>query len=152
LGNSTEKKYTIARRAVGSEHIFRHEYFHHAVSEAPEDAAKRRLALKLIEDCEIHLSIQVVQEFLHTCLRKSRIGLNSSALVQSARWLLTFDCQIPDASSVMKTLEIQKTHGISYWDAAIVVAAAELGCDTLYTEDLNHGQIYNDVRVVNPFL
>ena len=52
----------------------------------------------------------------------------------------------------MKTLEIQKTHGISYWDAAIIVAASELRCDTLYTEDLNHGQIYNDVRVVNPFL
>ena len=52
----------------------------------------------------------------------------------------------------MKTLEIQKTHGISYWDAAIVVAASELKCDTLYAEDLNHGQIYNDVRVVNQFL
>ena len=137
---------------MGVSAFFDTNIFVYAVSEAPEDAAKRRLALTLIEDCEIHLSIQVVQEFLHTCLRKSRIGLNSSALVQSARWLLTFDFQIPDAASVMKTLEIQKTFGISYWDAAIVVAAAELGCDTLYTEDLNHGQTYNDVRVVNPFL
>ena len=137
---------------MGVSAFFDTNIFIYAVSEAAEDAAKRRLALTLIENSEIHLSIQVVQEFLHTCLRKSRIGLNSSALVQSARWLLTFDCQIPDASSVMKTLEIQKTHGISYWDAAIVVAASELRCDTLYSEDLNHSQIYNDVRVVNPFL
>ena len=137
---------------MGVSTFFDTNIFIYAVSEAPEDAAKRRLALTLIEDSEIHLSIQVIQEFLHTCLRKSRIGLNSSALVQSARWLLTFDCQIPNATSVMRTLEIQKTHGISYWDAAIVVAASELRCDTLYTEDLNHGQIYNDVRVVNPFL
>lgn len=137
---------------MGVSTFFDTNIFIYAVSEAPEDAAKRRLALTLIENSEIHLSIQVVQEFLHTCLRKSRLGLNSSALVQSARWLLTFDCQIPDAASVMKTLEIQTTHGISYWDAAIIVAASDLRCDTLYTEDLNHGQIYNDVRVVNPFL
>ena len=125
--------------------------FIYAVSEAPEDAAKRRLALKLIEDCEIHLSIQVVQEFLHTCLRKSRIGLNSSALVQSARWLLTFDCQIPDAASVMKTLEIQKTHGISYWDAAVVESARAAGCGELLSEDLSDGQNYGGVRVIDPF-
>ena len=137
---------------MGVSTFFDTNIFIYAVSEAPEDAAKRRLALTLIEDSEIHHSIQVVQEFLHTCLCKSRIGLNSPALVQSARWLLTFDCQIPDAASVMRTLEIQKTHGISYWDAAIVIAASELRCDTLYTEDLNHDQIYNAVRVVNPFL
>lgn len=30
-------------------------------------------------------------------------------------------------------------------------AAREFGCKTLYTEDLNHGQNYEGVRVVNPF-
>jgi predicted nucleic acid-binding protein len=41
---------------------------------------------------------------------------------------------------------------VNLWDAAILAAAQELDCDTLYTEDLNHGQIYGTVRVVNPFL
>ena len=126
--------------------------FIYAVSTSPEDATKRGVALKLIEDSEIHLSLQVIQEFLHTCLRKSRIGLNSTAVEDAARWLLAFRCQIPDGASVMKALETRKTYGISYWDAAIVVSAAALGCDTLYSEDLNHGQIYNGVRVENPFL
>jgi predicted nucleic acid-binding protein len=31
------------------------------------------------------------------------------------------------------------------------VAAQELGCDTLYSEDLNAGQVYGGIRVVNPF-
>ena len=60
---------------MGVSTFFDTNIFIYAVSEAPEDAAKRRLALTLIEDSEIHLSIQVIQEFLHTCLRKSRIGL-----------------------------------------------------------------------------
>ena len=41
---------------------------------------------------------------------------------------------------------------LSYWDAAITVAARRLGCDILYSEDLNHGQDYDGVKVVNPFL
>ena len=40
---------------------------------------------------------------------------------------------------------------ISYWDAAVVEAARSLGCSELLTEDLNHGQSYAGVRVVNPF-
>ena len=40
---------------------------------------------------------------------------------------------------------------ISYWDAAIIAAAETLGARELYSEDLNDGQTYGSVRVVNPF-
>lgn len=40
---------------------------------------------------------------------------------------------------------------ISYWDAAIIAAAASLGARTLYSEDLNDAQTYGSVRVLNPF-
>jgi predicted nucleic acid-binding protein len=39
-----------------------------------------------------------------------------------------------------------------YYYAAIIAAAQELGCQTLYSEDLNHGQTYDTVQVINPFL
>jgi predicted nucleic acid-binding protein len=42
-------------------------------------------------------------------------------------------------------------HQISYWDAAIIAAAKQTGCQTLYSEDLNAGQAYDGVTVVNPF-
>ncbi len=42
--------------------------------------------------------------------------------------------------------------GISFWDAMIVHSAATLGCEILYSEDLNAGQSYDGVRVVNPFI
>jgi predicted nucleic acid-binding protein len=41
--------------------------------------------------------------------------------------------------------------GISYWDAAIIEAARALGCTQVLTEDLNDGQDYAGVVVVNPF-
>ena len=45
----------------------------------------------------------------------------------------------------------QSDTAISYWDAAILVAAEALGARTVYSEDLNDGQQYGQVRVVNPF-
>jgi predicted nucleic acid-binding protein len=43
-------------------------------------------------------------------------------------------------------------YGISYWDGAILAAAEALEAPILYTEDLNHGQLYGRVRAVNPFV
>lgn len=43
-----------------------------------------------------------------------------------------------------------KSHSF-YWDAAVVAAAQALGALTLYSDDLNDGQEYGGVRVINPF-
>ena len=40
---------------------------------------------------------------------------------------------------------------LSFWDAMIVQSAARLGCKQLLSEDLNHGQVYGEVQVINPF-
>ena len=47
--------------------------------------------------------------------------------------------------------EIQKHAKIGFWDAMVVRAAAESGCDVLWTEDLNDGQLWRGVRVRDPF-
>ena len=46
---------------------------------------------------------------------------------------------------------ISRRFGLSYWDAAILAAARAQGCDTVYSEDMNAGQDYAGLRVVNPF-
>lgn len=53
---------------------------------------------------------------------------------------------------VLTAIEYHQRFFVSYWDGAILAAAKALGCDTVYTEDLNHGQDYDGVRVENPFL
>ena len=49
-------------------------------------------------------------------------------------------------------IRLQQLHQISYWDAQIVAAADTAGCTVLYSEDLNAGQKYANVTVVNPFM
>jgi predicted nucleic acid-binding protein len=55
------------------------------------------------------------------------------------------------SSTLLRALEIQQRFGLSYWDAAIIAAASELQCHTLYTEDLSDGQNYDGVVAINPF-
>ena len=52
---------------------------------------------------------------------------------------------------LFEALDIKSKYGFSYWDSAIVAAAVLQGCDTLYTEDLQHGQSIGDLTIVNPF-
>jgi predicted nucleic acid-binding protein len=57
-----------------------------------------------------------------------------------------------DEAYVRAGLELARRYHIRYYDAALLAAAERLGAPILYTEDLNHNQLYGPVRAVNPFL
>lgn len=52
---------------------------------------------------------------------------------------------------VSAAVHLHQRFQVSYWDAAILAAARQMGCRTVYSEDLNAGQDYNGVTVINPF-
>jgi len=52
----------------------------------------------------------------------------------------------------MYALSISNRYGFSIWDSLIVAAAVEAHCSNLLTEDLQHGQLVDGVRIENPFL
>ena len=49
-------------------------------------------------------------------------------------------------------LRLARDHGLSFYDALIVASAQEAGCDTLYTEDMQHGRAIGGLTIRNPFL
>ncbi len=49
-------------------------------------------------------------------------------------------------------LALARDHSLSFYDALIVAAALEAGCDTLFTEDMQHGRKFGGLAIVNPFL
>ena len=70
-------------------------------------------------------------------------------------WIEAFEqqpCVSTDLSLVKTAIEISQRFSLDYWDSAILAAAERLGAEIVYTEDLNHGQSYGSVRVINPFL
>jgi predicted nucleic acid-binding protein len=57
----------------------------------------------------------------------------------------------PAASDVIAAIDIHQQTGASFWDAMILRSAKELGCQILYSKDLNAARDYAGVEVRNPF-
>src|SRR4051812_13943448 len=115
------------------------------------DDAKRRRALELIDTTDFGTSAQVIQEFYVTVIRKAARPLSPEQAMEWIEQWIVFPCQPIDDRLVRIAIEASERYGISYWDAAILAAAEALGAPTLYSEDLNSGQRYGQVRVLNPF-
>jgi len=47
---------------------------------------------------------------------------------------------------------LARDHAFAFYDALVVAAALEAGCDTLYSEDMQHGRGLAGLTIVNPFL
>lgn len=124
----------------------------YAAAADPEDRARKRRALQLVEEEDFGLSAQVLQEFFVTVVRKVEVPLSPAQALQWIEQLAVFPCLPVDANLVRIAVEVSERYRISYWDGAIVAAAQSMGATTLYTEDLNHGQRYGSVRVRNPFV
>lgn len=112
---------------------------------------KRERAVVLMETEDFAVSAQVLQEFFVVVTRKIAVPLPLSEAVEWIEVLETFPCVVVDLQLVKVAIEVSTRHTISYWDAAIVAAAKACGATTLFSEDLNHNQHYDGVRVVNPF-
>jgi predicted nucleic acid-binding protein len=124
----------------------------YAVSTAPGEASKTKVARGLLDADDLALSVQVLQEFYVQATRagrSDRLSHEQAALLVES-WL-RFPVQETTVPLVRGALEIRRRHRLSYWDAAIIEAARLLECDTLLSEDLAHGRAYGGVEVVNPF-
>ena len=116
-----------------------------------KDHRKRERALSLIDSEEFGTSAQVLQEFFVTVTRKAVRPLSVEQALEWIEQLTAFPCYPIDHRTVRIAIEQSERHRISYWDAAILSAAQAMGCRTAYSEDLNDGQEYSGVRVINPF-
>jgi predicted nucleic acid-binding protein len=56
-----------------------------------------------------------------------------------------------DEQVTRKCAELAMRFQLSNWDALIVAAAVLAGCEKLYSEDLQHGQVLEGVTIENPF-
>ncbi|MCI0361956.1 MAG: PIN domain-containing protein [Planctomycetaceae bacterium] len=122
------------------------------VSEDPAERHKAEVAANLLQATDLALSVQVLQEFYVQATRATRAKRLShdeaQALIEA--WLrLTVQEMTVDV--LRAAIQSSTRFQLSYWDAAIIESARKLGCKEVLSEDLNAGQSYNGVRVVNPF-
>jgi predicted nucleic acid-binding protein len=97
------------------------------------------------------ISVQVLQEFYVNATRKVTETIDPGIAVDRLKSLVRWRVHSPLPDDVIAAATLSSRHQLSFWDAMIVRSAAELRCDTLWTEDLNDGQVIEGVRVANPF-
>jgi len=124
----------------------------YAVGEAPNEKQKRAIASGLLESSDFGISAQVLQEFYTTVTSKIAVPLSTDMAFALIDSLLKFPFVAVDQGIVTQGIRNSIKYRISYWDGAIIAAAERLHCKILYTEDLNHGQVYGSVEVRNPFI
>jgi predicted nucleic acid-binding protein len=119
----------------------------------PEDDPRCWIADALLarhgNGCEIVVSTQVLLETYNVLVRKKQVK-PAQALI-ATEVLMHYDVVTPSAAAALAALTLAAEHGLPTYDAFIVQAALEGGCDTLFSEDLQAGRRFGKLVVVNPF-
>jgi predicted nucleic acid-binding protein len=123
----------------------------YAASNAPADRPTRTIARQVLAQGEIGFSAQVLQEFYSAAVVKQRLQMTHDDALAVLRSLAAFPVWPVSRDLVLAAIDAKQRFQISYWDAAILVAAKQMGCQTVCSEDLDHGRHYDGVQVLNPF-
>ena len=120
------------------------------------DERKRSIATKLVHDALASdatcISYQVVQETLNVLTRKlAKPATPETAQAFFQHSLLPLWRVMPSQALCVRGLQVQSRWKLGFYDALIVAAALEAGCKRLLSEDLQHGQRIESLKIENPF-
>lgn len=122
----------------------------------PAEVLKRAVAGDLLRrlwaDFNGRTSVQALNEFYTVVTRKL-----SAPMAQDEAWaeveeFLRWNPQRIDGALMQRARQIEARFRLNWWDCLIVAAAQQQDCSILYTEDLQHGAVFDGVKVCNPFI
>lgn len=112
---------------------------------------KKPLAIKCLGLGGI-VSIQVLNEFVHVARRKLR---HDWPQIERAIGLLRASLEdvVPlTLNTHSNAVVVARDHSLAFYDALIIASAIAANCDTLFSEDLQHGRRFGGLVIINPFL
>jgi predicted nucleic acid-binding protein len=125
-------------------------------SEDGADADKQSRALAWLKELWTRrcgrLSTQVLSEFYVNATRKLKPAMPSGdARAEVRRYQRWHPWQV-DQATIEAAWAVESRYKLGFWDALIVAAAQQQACEILLSEDLQHDQRFDAVRVINPFV
>jgi predicted nucleic acid-binding protein len=123
----------------------------YAAAGKQDDPRKHTIAIKLIVDGNFAVSSQVLGEFYGTVRYPQDEMLSVSEAQGWINRLTPFSKMDTSPELISSAAFIKERFKIQFWDASLIAAAERLGLGILYSEDMNHGQKYGSVKVINPF-
>lgn len=112
----------------------------------------RELIKKALKSKSGIISYQVIQEFLNVALSKFT---NKISIDDASRYIIDVLMPLCEVFSSIdfyeRSLEIHKKTGFSFYDSLIITAAVIGNCSVIYSEDMQHERIIEDLQIINPF-
>lgn len=110
------------------------------------------LYAKAVTDRSFVISTQVLIEF-YNATTKGKLPLLLPQEAQTQVVVLARQRVMPTtASMVVAATAYTQTYRMQWFDALMVQAALSASATTLYSEDMQHGQRFDGLTIVNPFL
>lgn len=116
-----------------------------------KQAVARPLVRRLLGSGQGLISSQVVQEYCAVAFNPYKPLTADDLRATLDLVLVPMLAHFPDAAFYRKAINLKINQQLNFYDALIVQAAIDLGCQTLYSEDLHTGRVYSGVQIVDPF-
>lgn len=117
--------------------------------EALKKDRAREILKKVIDSHQAVISTQVVKEFY--VVATTKLKADQFIVKNIIHNFRNMEVVNNDIELIEQAIDISVISQLSFWDSLIIAAAEKAHCEYVFSEDLNAGQTYRGVMVVDPF-
>jgi len=115
-----------------------------------ESSEKDKIANKIIETENVMLSTQVINEVCINLIKKAKYS--ETEIKQTVHNIYAnYEVALINQEIILYASTLRENNFISYWDSLIVATAIQNNCKVVYSEDMQHQQVFQNVKIINPF-
>ena len=116
-----------------------------------DEPVKQQKALGIANDSDTFISTQVLTELSNTLKKKFKLDWQAVENVIS-EVSSDFNVYVNKPATIERACQVADKYQYSFYDSLIIAAALSCNCKTLYSEDMQGGQVIeNSLTIVNPF-
>jgi predicted nucleic acid-binding protein len=119
------------------------------------DPVKHDLAVAALESLWANrsgvLSSQVLEEFYVVATASHKLAMRPREAREIIELYATWAVVVLEPLVILNASHLHEARRISFWDALIVEAAKVAGASRILSEDLNAGETFDAVTIVDPF-
>jgi len=110
----------------------------------------RKTVKKVVESHQPVISTQVIKEFY--VVASSKLKADPIVVKNIIHNFHNMEIVNNDLDLIEQAIDISILSQLSFWDSLIIAAAEKANCEYVLSEDLNSGQTYRGIKLLNPFI
>jgi len=110
----------------------------------------RKIVKKVVESHQPVISTQVIKEFY--VVASNKLKADPIVVKNIIHNFHNMEIVNNDLDLIEQAIDISILSQLSFWDSLIIAAAEKANCEYVLSEDLNSGQNYRGIKLLNPFI